>query len=163
MADISSSQIFLFLAKNSDWKTKADTNGDGSIQACEMRDYLNTDEFKDFAGVKIEDCSAKTFNDFWNKLDAGVKNNKLDKSEEDKLNAVAGSYVQDGKVARSGQVRIVRDGIVIGDDKIAGLQRFKDSVKEVAAGFECGISLEKFTDIKEGDIFEAYIMEEYQD
>lgn len=76
---------------------------------------------------------------------------------------VAGSYVLDGKVARNGQVRIVRDGIVVGDDKIAGLQRFKDSVKEVAAGFECGISLEKFTDIKEGDIFEAYIMEEYQD
>ena len=76
---------------------------------------------------------------------------------------VAGSYVLDGKVARNGQVRIVRDGIVVGDDKIAGLQRFKDSVKEVAAGFECGISLEKYTDIKEGDIFEAYIMEEYQD
>lgn len=76
---------------------------------------------------------------------------------------VAGSYVLDGKVARSGQVRIVRDGIILGDDKIAGLQRFKDSVKEVAAGFECGISLEKFTDIKEGDIFEAYIMEEYKD
>ena len=76
---------------------------------------------------------------------------------------VAGSYVLDGKVARSGQVRIVRDGIIVGDDKIAGLQRFKDAVKEVAAGYECGISLEKFTDIKEGDIFEAYIMEEVKD
>lgn len=73
---------------------------------------------------------------------------------------VAGSYVLDGKIARNGQVRIVRDGIIVGDDKIAGLQRFKDSVKEVAAGFECGISLEKFTDIKEGDIFETYVMEE---
>ena len=76
---------------------------------------------------------------------------------------VAGSYVLDGKVTRNAQVRIVRDGIVVGDDKIAGLQRFKDAVKEVAAGFECGISLEKFTDIKEGDIFEAYMMEEYKD
>ncbi|MCM1164567.1 MAG: translation initiation factor IF-2 [Lachnospiraceae bacterium] len=76
---------------------------------------------------------------------------------------VAGSYVLDGKVARSGQVRIVRDGIIVGDDHIAGLQRFKDSVKEVAAGYECGISLEKFTDIKEGDVFEAYVMEEYQE
>lgn len=76
---------------------------------------------------------------------------------------VAGSYVLDGKVARNGQVRIVRDGIVIGDDKIAGLRRFKDDVKEVAAGYECGISLEKYTDIKEGDIFEAYVMEEYRD
>ena len=79
------------------------------------------------------------------------------------VGVVAGSYVLDGKVARNGQVRIVRDGIVVGDDKIAGLQRFKDAVKEVAAGFECGISLEKFTDIKEGDIFEAYITEEYHD
>ena len=76
---------------------------------------------------------------------------------------VAGSYVLDGKVARNGQVRIVRDGIIVGDDKIAGLQRFKDSVKEVAAGYECGISLEKFTDFKVGDIFEAYVMEEYRD
>ncbi len=79
------------------------------------------------------------------------------------IGIVAGSYVLDGKVARNGQVRIVRDGIVVGDDKIAGLQRFKDAVKEVAAGFECGISLEKFTDIKEGDIFEAYVMEEYRE
>ncbi len=76
---------------------------------------------------------------------------------------VAGAYVLDGKVARNGQVRIVRDGIIVGDDKIAGLQRFKDSVKEVSAGYECGISLEKFTDIKVGDIFEAYVMEEYRD
>ena len=76
---------------------------------------------------------------------------------------VAGSYVLEGKVARNGLVRIVRDGIIVGDDKIAGLQRFKDSVKEVTAGFECGISLEKFTDIREGDIFEAYMMEEYRD
>ncbi len=79
------------------------------------------------------------------------------------VGVVAGSYVLDGKVTRNGQVRIVRDGIIVGDDKIAGLQRFKDAVKEVAAGFECGISLEKFTDIKEGDIFEAYVMEEYRD
>ena len=76
---------------------------------------------------------------------------------------VAGSYVLEGKVARNGQVRIVRDGIIVGDDHIAGLQRFKDSVKEVTAGYECGVSLEKFTDIKEGDIFEAYVMEEYRD
>ncbi len=76
---------------------------------------------------------------------------------------VAGSYVLDGKVTRNGQVRIVRDGIIVGDDHIAGLQRFKDSVKEVTAGYECGVSLEKFTDIKEGDIFEAYTMEEYRD
>lgn len=79
------------------------------------------------------------------------------------VGVVAGSYVLDGKVVRNGQVRVVRDGIVVGDDKIAGLQRFKDAVKEVAAGYECGINLEKFTDIKEGDIFEAYVMEEYRD
>ncbi len=76
---------------------------------------------------------------------------------------VAGAYVLEGKVARNGQVRIVRDGIIVGDDHIAGLQRFKDSVKEVSVGYECGVSLEKFTDIREGDIFEAYVMEEYRD
>lgn len=76
---------------------------------------------------------------------------------------VAGSYVLDGKVQRNGEVRIVRDGIIVAVDKIAGLRRFKDDVKEVAAGYECGITLEKFTDIKDGDIFEAFVTEEYRD
>ncbi len=76
---------------------------------------------------------------------------------------VAGSYVLDGKVQRNGEVRVVRDGIILAVDKIAGLRRFKDDVKDVAAGYECGITLEKFTDIKEGDIFEAFITEEYRD
>ncbi len=76
---------------------------------------------------------------------------------------VAGCYVLSGKVERKCSIRIVRDGIIVGDDKIAGLRRFKDDVKEVAEGYECGISLEKFTDIKEGDIFEAYAIEEYRD
>ncbi len=73
---------------------------------------------------------------------------------------VSGSYVLTGKIVRGAQVRVVRDGIVISDDIIASLQRFKDSVKEVAQGFECGITLEKFSDIKEGDIFEVYQMEQ---
>ncbi len=76
---------------------------------------------------------------------------------------VAGSYVLSGKVVRGCQVRVVRDGIIIADDKIAGLKRFKDDVKEVAEGYECGISLEKFSDVKEGDIFETYIVEEYRE
>ncbi len=76
---------------------------------------------------------------------------------------VAGCYVLSGKVERKCSIRIVRDGIIVGDDKIDGLRRFKDDVKEVAEGYECGISLEKFTDIKEGDIFEAYMVEEYRD
>ncbi len=76
---------------------------------------------------------------------------------------VAGSYVLSGKVTRGSQVRVVRDGIIIADDKISGLKRFKDDVKEVADGYECGISLEKFSDVKEGDIFEAYIVEEYRE
>ncbi len=78
------------------------------------------------------------------------------------VGTVAGSYILEGKLTRQCQIRIVRDGIIIADDHIAGLQRFKDAVKEVASGYECGISLEKFNDIKSGDIFEAYIMEEYQ-
>lgn len=76
---------------------------------------------------------------------------------------VSGSYVLTGKVVRGAQVRVVRDGIIIADDNIASLQRFKDSVKEVAQGFECGITLEKFSDIKEGDIFEIYQMEQVQE
>ncbi|MBQ2093176.1 MAG: hypothetical protein II190_01185, partial [Ruminococcus sp.] len=60
-------------------------------------------------------------------------------------------------------VRVVRDGIIIADDNIGSLQRFKDSVKEVAEGYECGIGLEKFNDLKEGDMFEVYTIEEYRD
>lgn len=73
---------------------------------------------------------------------------------------IAGSYVVDGKITRNAQIRVVRDGIVIFEDAIASLKRFKDDVKEVASGYECGIGLEKFNDIKEGDILEAFIMEE---
>ena len=76
---------------------------------------------------------------------------------------IAGSYVLEGKVTRNAQIRVVRDGIVIAEDEIASLRRFKDDVKEVASGFECGIGLTKFNDIKEGDIFEAFMMEEYRD
>ncbi len=76
---------------------------------------------------------------------------------------IAGSYVLSGKVARNSQVRVVRDGIVIFEDTMSSLQRFKDSVKEVTAGFECGIGLEKFADLKEGDILESFIIEEYRD
>ena len=76
---------------------------------------------------------------------------------------VAGCYVLDGKVCRNDLLRIVRDGIIIGDDKMVSLKRFKDDQKEVAQGYECGIGLEKFTDIKEGDIYETYVIEEYRD
>ncbi len=76
---------------------------------------------------------------------------------------VAGCYVLDGKVYRNDLLRIVRDGIIIGDDKMISLKRFKDDQREVAQGYECGIGLEKFTDIREGDIYETYIIEEYRD
>lgn len=72
---------------------------------------------------------------------------------------IAGSYVQDGMIARNAQIRVVRDGIVVAEDKISSLRRFKDDAKEVQQGYECGIGLEKFNDIKEGDILEAFIME----
>ena len=75
---------------------------------------------------------------------------------------VAGCYVTNGKMQRGAQMRLLRDNIVIYDGAIASLQRFKDSVKEVAAGYECGITFEKFQDIKEGDIIEAFIMEEVE-
>jgi len=79
------------------------------------------------------------------------------------VGTVAGCYVTNGKVTRACEIRVVRDGIVICEDKIDSLRRFKDDVKEVAQGYECGITLEKFADIKEGDIFEAFVMEEYRD
>ncbi len=79
------------------------------------------------------------------------------------VGTIAGSYVTSGKVTRQCQIRVVRDGIVIAEDKIDSLRRFKDDVKEVAQGYECGIGLDKFADIKDGDIFEAFIMEEYRD
>ena len=76
------------------------------------------------------------------------------------VGTIAGAYVQDGKVTRSAQVRVVRDGIVIHEGKIASLKRFKDDVKEVAAGYECGIGIENFNDIREGDTIEAFEMVE---
>ncbi|MBR6603566.1 MAG: translation initiation factor IF-2 [Clostridia bacterium] len=78
------------------------------------------------------------------------------------VGTIAGSYIQDGKVTRQSQIRVVRDGIVIFEDKISSLKRFKDDAKEVATGYECGIGLERFNDIKVGDILEAYIMEEIE-
>ncbi len=79
------------------------------------------------------------------------------------VGTIAGCHVTNGKVTRACQIRVVRDGIVISEDAIKSLRRFKDDVKEVAQGYECGIGLEKFADIKEGDVFEAFIMEEYKD
>ncbi len=78
------------------------------------------------------------------------------------VGTIAGSYILDGKVTRASQIRIVRDGIVIFEDKISSLKRFKDDAKEVAAGYECGIGLEKFNDIKLGDILESYVMEQIE-
>jgi len=75
---------------------------------------------------------------------------------------IAGSYVLDGKITNSSKIRVVRDGIVVAEDEIASLRRFKDAVKEVAQGYECGIGLAKFNDIKEGDVLEAYVTESYQ-
>jgi len=79
------------------------------------------------------------------------------------VGTVAGCYVLDGKITRSAQIRVVRDGIIVADDMLDSLRRFKDDVKEVASSYECGMGLQKFADIKEGDIFEAYEMEEYRD
>ena len=79
------------------------------------------------------------------------------------VGTVAGCRVTDGKITRDAQLRLVRDGIVICEDAIASLKRFKDDAKEVAAGYECGITLAKFQDIKEGDVFECFKMEEYRD
>ena len=73
---------------------------------------------------------------------------------------IAGCYIQDGKITRQSSIRIVRDGVVIFEDKISSLRRFKDDVKEVNEGYECGVGIDKFNDIREGDVLEAFIMEE---
>ena len=78
------------------------------------------------------------------------------------VGTVAGCYVLDGKVARNAQIRVVRDGAVIAEDKLTSLKRFKDDAKEVAEGYECGIVLDKFNDIKVGDVLEAFVMEEIE-
>ena len=79
------------------------------------------------------------------------------------VGTIAGSYIKSGKVQRGAKVRVVRDGIVIADDTISSLQRFKDAVKEVSEGYECGIGLDRFNDLREGDMFEVYTIEEYRD
>ena len=79
------------------------------------------------------------------------------------VGTVSGVYILDGKITRNSQIRVVREGIVVAEDEIKSLKRFKDDAKEVAAGYECGVGLEKFNDTKEGDIFEAFIIEEYRD
>ncbi|MGO5064561.1 MULTISPECIES: translation initiation factor IF-2 [unclassified Clostridium] len=76
------------------------------------------------------------------------------------VGTIAGAYVQTGKLARNAGARVIRDGIVIFESELASLKRFKDDAKEVAQGYECGLSIEKFNDIKEGDIIECFIMEE---
>ena len=78
------------------------------------------------------------------------------------VGTVAGCYVKDGKITRDAQVRVLRDNIVIHEGQLGSLQRFKDAVKEVAAGYECGMSVEKFNDIKEGDVFECFVMEQIE-
>ena len=77
------------------------------------------------------------------------------------VGTIAGAHVTTGKVTRDAKIRVVRDSIVIAEDSIASLKRFKDDAKEVAEGYDCGIGLEKYNDIKEGDVFEAFMMEEY--
>ena len=76
------------------------------------------------------------------------------------VGTIAGSYILDGKVTNKSFIRVLRDSVIIFEDKISSLKRFKDDVKEVNSGYECGIGLEKFNDIREGDVLEAYINEE---
>ncbi len=78
------------------------------------------------------------------------------------VGTIAGAYVTDGKISRNAEVRVVRDGIVLHEGKLASLKRFKDDAKEVSEGFECGMSVENYNDLKEGDVFECFIMEEIE-
>ena len=79
-----------------------------------------------------------------------------------KVGTIAGSYVTEGKITRNAGVRVIRDGIVLFEGELDTLKRFKDDAKEVAQGYECGITIEKYNDLKEGDIIEAFEMVEIQ-
>ena len=79
------------------------------------------------------------------------------------VGTIAGSYIQDGKITRNAQIRVLRDGVVIFEDRISSLKRFKDDAKEVMQGYECGVGLERFNDIKVGDVLEAFVMEEVKE
>ena len=78
------------------------------------------------------------------------------------VGTIAGCYVKDGKLRRNAEVRIIREGVVVFEGVLASLKRFKDDAKEVAAGYECGLSIDKFNDIKEGDLVECFVMEAIQ-
>ena len=78
------------------------------------------------------------------------------------VGTIAGCYIQDGKITRQSQIRVLRDSIVIFEDRISSLKRFKDDAKEVNSGYECGVGLEKFNDIKVGDVLEAFVMEQIE-
>ena len=80
-----------------------------------------------------------------------------------KLGVIAGCYVTDGTIVRGSKIRVLRDNVVVAEDEMDSLRRVKDDVKEVKSGFECGIKLEKFNDIKEGDVLEAFTIEEYRE
>ena len=75
------------------------------------------------------------------------------------VGTIAGCYVTDGKIVRNSEIRVIRDGIVIFESTLASLKRFKDDAKEVAKGYECGLSVEKFNDLKEGGVIESFTME----
>jgi translation initiation factor IF-2 len=79
-----------------------------------------------------------------------------------KVGTIAGSYVTDGKITRDSGVRLIRDGIVIFEGEVDALKRFKDDAKEVSQGYECGITIRNFNDVKEGDVIEAFVMQEIE-
>ena len=122
---------------------------------------------------KVDIRPYRVIYDAINDVEAAIKGMLAPKFEEDIIGRVevrqvitisklliAGCYVSEGKVTNNAKIRVVRDGIVIAEDEMESLRRFKDDVKEVAAGYECGITLAKFHDIKEGDQFEVYVMKE---
>ena len=164
------SQIQAGEMKNLNLIVKADVQG--SVEAVKSSlEKLSNDEVR----VRVIHGGVGAIYDAINEIESAMKGMLAPKFREALLGhaevrqtykvsgvgTVAGCYVQDGKIQRKDcQVRLVRDGIVIHEGVLASLQRFKDSVKEVVAGYECGLSIEKFNDIKEGDIIEAFTMEE---
>lgn len=139
--------------------------------------FYNTDRCISNAATKVEMRMYRVIYDAINDVSDAMKGMLAPKFREVSLGelqvrqvykissvgTVAGCRVTGGKITRDSKIRVVRDGIVIAEDEIASLRRFKDDVKEVAEGYECGVTLAKFSDVKEGDVYEAFRMEEYKE
>ena len=141
------------------------TNLSNIITENEMKDFLNQAKEYPFRSVVVSPTyvplAKEEMKDTDTKVVTVIGNAEVRQTFKiSNVGTIAGCYVTNGKVARNAGVRVIRENVVIHDGKLISLKRMKDDAKEVASGYECGIQIEDFNDIKEGDVIEAYIMEQ---